>query len=801
MNRLRNIKALRRAVVVTLSAAALFVVWLGVMRLIVPEPLFSLPLSTTLYSRDGELLGARLSDDEQWRFAPVERVPEKFEKALLTYEDKRFRHHPGIDPLSMARAVKQNIEHGSVVSGGSTITMQLARAARGNRERTIWQKAVEAIWALYLECRYDKDEILALYASFAPFGGNTVGLAAASWRYFNRPPDKLSWAENATLAVLPNAPSLIHLERNRETLKRKRDALLKRMADEGIIDETELSLSLQEPLAALRMSSPPRSAEHLVERMRKERVEGNVTVTLDKRLQDNTRMIVENRVGGYRNNDRIFNAAVVVADVRSGEVLAYVGNTEDRGDDMGYAVDAVMAERSSGSILKPFLYAGMLDDGMLLPEILVEDVPLKIGNFSPQNYDKSNNGVIPASEALTRSLNVPLVRMLSQYKTGRFMELLEKGGMTTLRYSEEHYGLSLILGGAECTLWDICGMYASLARTLTRYTQTDGRYLKGDIHPLTLSSNPYTDTDPLSDSLTDTPPLLSAASIWFTFEAMSRLNRPEEEAGWQNFSSMKRVAWKTGTSFGSRDAWAVGVTPRHVVGVWVGNASGEGRPGVTGVTHAAPIMFDIFSLLPSGEWFAPPLDDMTTVEICPRSGHKASPSCPVIDSVAIPRRGIATEPCPYHITVHLTPDGLHRVNSSCESVERMVESSWFVLPPAQAYYYSLKNMDYLPLPPLKEGCRESGVRPIEIIYPEYDAVISLPRDFDGSIQHVVFKAAHSDRNAVIYWYIDDNYIGMTEGGDHSIAVRPESGRHLLTLTDQQGNNRKIFFTIKPTSEK
>ena len=781
------------ALIVVVAGAVL---WFVTAWTVLPGDLFPERYSTLLYSREGRLLGARIAPDEQWRFPAPDSLPDKFVACITTYEDKRFFRHFGVDPWAMARAVRQNIVARSVVSGGSTITMQLARIARGNRDRNIYEKMVESMWAFLLETRYTKQEILTLYAAHAPFGGNVVGLEAASWRYFGRSASELSWAECATLAVLPNSPALIHPGRNRQSLKRKRDVLLARLRDDGRIDQMDYELACMEPLPEAPVPLPD-LAPHLLDRLsvahKGERIETSVNYVMQKQVQD----IVDRYARKYSASNNVNNCAAIVADVETGEVLAYAGNASfEAPEHHGNDVDIIMAQRSTGSILKPFLYAGMLNDGMILPGTLIADTPLNIAGFMPQNFNRTFQGVVPAHRAIERSLNVPLVRMLSEYNTGRFMSLLKSLGMTTLRFDEEHYGASIILGGAEGTLWDITGMYASMSRTLNHFDRYNGRYYMGDIRPLTCFS--FTDDDPvkkLSDSRLTDRSLLSAASIWFTYDAMSALNRPEEEADWQQFESMKRIAWKTGTSYGGRDAWSIGTTPRYVVGVWVGNASGEGRAGTTGVGNAAPVLFDIFSFLPGQEWFQMPLDEVEKVAVCSRSGYKTSQLCDDVDTVYVPVSGIRTEVCPYHRIVHLSQDGRWRVNSSCEDPARIVSRSWFVLPPAQEYYYRRHNPDYVSLPPFKAGCGSLQADQIDVIYPEHGAVLFLPRGFSGERERFVFRAVHARRDAVIYWHIDDTYIDMTSGR-HEIAVDVEKGEHYLTLVDTEGNRKVVSFEVR-----
>ncbi|MDR0749389.1 MAG: penicillin-binding protein 1C [Tannerellaceae bacterium] len=771
---------------------SLLFVWF-LLFLAIPGELFPASYSTLLYSSEEELLGARIAPDGQWRFPPADSLPGKFTACLTTYEDKRFFYHPGIDPAAILRAVRQNLRSRRAVSGGSTITMQLARIARGNRSRNLYQKAVEAVWALYLESIHSKKTILNLYASHAPFGGNVVGVETAAWRYFGRSAADLSWAESATLAVLPNSPALIHPGRNRRQLKEKRNRLLKMLNRKGLLSDTDCELSCMEPLPEAPLPLPG-EAPHLLERLAPGGQGRRLVSSVQYRLQRQTQEIVDRYALQYSSN-HVYNLAALVADVETGEVLAYAGNVSYPLDERkGSQVDIIVSPRSTGSILKPFLYAGMLHDGMILPSTLVSDVPLNINGFMPQNYNKTFYGAVPAHRAIERSLNVPLVRMLSRYNAGRFMTLLKQWGMTTLRFSEEHYGAALILGGAEGTLWNLSGMYASMARTLSHYRRYNGRYNPQDIRPLSLY--PVANESPAespADKRLKEKPALSAASIWFTFEAMSALNRPEEEAGWQQFESMKQIAWKTGTSYGGRDAWAIGLTPRYLAGVWAGNASGEGRPGLTGVGYAAPVLFDIFSLLPGGAWFDMPYDELEQIAVCRSSGHRASAICDPVDTVYIPRAGLVSGVCPYHQLVHLSPDGQFRVNASCEPVDKIITRPWFVLPPSQAWYYRSYHLDYAPLPPFRPGCEQEQSRQLEIIYPEPDAALYLPKGFTGQPERFVFRAAHARPEAILYWHIDNEYLGETTD-IHQISCRLSPGSHILTIVDNWGG--QAVRTIK-----
>lgn len=771
-----------------------------VLHLSVPRPLFSTPTSTVITDHRGELIGARISADQQWRFPESDSISPKFEACIVAFEDRRFRYHLGIDPIALMRALVHNLKQGHVTEGGSTLTMQLARMARGNQSRTLGQKLIEALWAIDIELTHSKRDILRLYASNAPFGGNTVGIDAAAWRYFGRDAHNLSWAENATLAVLPNAPSLIHLSRNREALRHKRDALLKLLLDDGTLTPEEYTLATSEPLPEAPLPIP-NQAPHLLARLAGRHAGERVQSTVDLQLQTQVQEIADRYSTSYKAN-YISDVGIVVADVETGHVLAYVGNSSQ--PTATSQVDNVMSQRSTGSLLKPFLYAAMMSDGVATPRMIFADTPLNLNGFTPMNFSKTYRGIVPADEAVTRSLNVPLVRMLSQYGIGRFMSTLRWLGMTTLHYDEDHYGASIILGGAEGTLWDMTGMYASLSRTLNHYQPLGHAYNPGDIHPLQLqASEPATlkpaPLKPETQKPATPRPLdqsrLSASAIWYAYEAMSALNRPEEEADWQNFSTMKRVAWKTGTSWGSRDAWAIGTTPRYAVGVWVGNSTGEGRAGLTGVGYASPIMFDVYTLLESSPWFDEPLADMQTVTICKHSGHIASPICGDREEALIPRQSIASPPCPYCRWVHLSADGAWQVNSTGEAVSQIRTEPRFVLPPTQEYYFAHHTTSYQPLPPLRADCQSEAKEHFSIITPEHGSTIVMPRNFGGRPEKMVMKAACRDAEATLFWHLDDSYLGQTHG-NHELAITPTAGEHWLTIVDGNGARRTIRFEVR-----
>jgi penicillin-binding protein 1C len=745
-----------------------------------PSPLFNDPYATVVYDRHGKMLGARIASDGQWRFPVVNSIPAKYAICVLQFEDRYFHYHPGFNPGSLGRALWQNIRAGKTVSGGSTLTMQTIRLSRKGKSRTVGEKLVEIWLAFRLEVSFSKKSILSMYASHAPFGGNTVGLGAAAWRYFGRPPEDLSWAEAAVLAVLPNAPAAIHPGRNRDELLAKRNKLLKRLLDEEIIDRVTFELACEEPLPQNPMPLP-NLAPHLVGKIHKERPGQQYVSTVDANLQEKVTDIGR-RYQQMLAANRVFNAAIMVIDLNSNEVVVYVGNTADANEPVHSPdVDIIMAPRSSGSILKPFLYAAMLDAGELLPGMLIPDVPSYYSGFSPKNFSQTYDGAVPARHALSRSLNIPAVYLLKEFGVQPFYDLLKKSGMSTLNKPSSHYGLSLILGGAEVRLWDVCSMYAGMCRTLKSYIENDRDYRGIQTGFPTLGL----ETSGLETRGLETP-VYSAGSAWLTLDALRDVNRPEEEQGWQAFASSREIAWKTGTSFGFRDAWSVGMTADYLVGVWVGNADGEGRTGLTGVSAAAPLMFEVFRLLPaSSHWFLMPYDELEKTEVCRQSGHRPSIYCPDRDSVFICLEGLRSATCPYHRLIHLDETGKFRVNADCYPSEKIVSMPWFILPPAMSNFYKFRDPYYKPLPPLLAGCSDDRQKVMQFIYPAGDKKLMIPVGQDGKPGEVIFEAAHQIPFSIIYWHLDDEYLGFTRD-IHKMSLQPAPGVHIITLVDENG---------------
>lgn len=764
-----------------LSKYKIFLILIGAFILIyvlipLPRPLFPEDYSTVILDQDDRILRVFLNNDEQWCFPPDPQwpIPEKLKIAVLHYEDRYFRWHPGVNPVSILRALYQNVNAGRVQSGASTITMQVARLMQ-RRPRTYGNKILEMLQALKIELRYSKEEILRLYLEHAPYGGNIIGYQAASLRYFNQLPGQLTWGQAATLAVLPNAPGLISPQSNPQALRKKRDQLLGSLFKKGIIDHGTYELACLEEVP--RESRPLAfTAPHLSQYL-KDQSKGPsiVRTTIAQHIQQQVEEMLR-RHGEYLHNLGIKNAAALVVETQSGQVKAYVGSDDFFDISSQGQVDGVRAPRSSGSILKPFLYALSMDEGYVLPQTLIKDVPSFYGTFSPVNADLSYRGVVTARDALVQSLNVPAVRLLYQYGYRSFYHFLKAAGLSTLFRHHGDYGLPLILGGAETTLWDMAAMFRGLA-------------LYGRFRNLTVLRQNYPDT--LSGRQ-----LISPGAAYLTLMILNELKRPGAEYYWQQYQNQWPLAWKTGTSYGQRDGWAIGVSPQWTIAVWTGNFDGQGNANLSGAACAGPLLFDIFNTLPKNpeqDWFPKPSDDLQEITLCPQTGFPAGPDCPDKVWVEAPRLMRPMPVCPYHKRLFVSHDETEQVCSLCWHEDDYHQTTRLIFPPDVSQYLRLHRRIVESLPPHRQDCPAlAGGNPLQIIYPQDNTALWIPRDFDGQLQKVHVRVAHQQRDCRIYWYLNDSYQGVSKER-HELALELSKGWHELKVVDETGNSSRVRF--------
>ena len=758
----------------------LFILGLLVVAKLLPltAPFVTTDYSLTLLDRNGELLGARIAKDEQWRFKEEQALNKKFATALITFEDKRFYSHSGVDLLALMRALYIDIKQQKIVSGGSTLTMQLARVISGNKRRTIHQKLKEIWLAIRIEQHYSKQEIIKMYADHAPFGGNTVGISAASWRYFNRSATQLSWAEASLLAVLPNSPSLIHLARSRDQLKNKRNKLLQHLFRLKLISKIDLKLALIEPLP-IKPKPMPSIAPLFMQTLAKQYRDKNVLhSTLDKDIQIQIRNVAKLHIQRLAN-EGIHNLAIVVIDNKSMQIKAYIGNQSYQ-QNARYAnqLDIVDRPRSTGSTLKPLLFASAIDAGQITPKMLIRDTPSYYNGYIPTNYDGSYHGAVTAETALIKSLNVPTVSVLYTYGYRRFYEDLKAYGMTTLFRHADDYGLTLILGGAETTLSDLTMIYANMSAIAQDIHQ--GKFIKSKM--LTTEENSIIGPSPISEG-----------AAFITLETIKKLRRPEIQGLLSNLIKQRKVGWKTGTSYALRDAWAIGTTPEYTVGVWAGNATGEGVARLSGTKSAAPVLFSVFNQLGKTTWFTKSEMAVKQIKVCDDDGYLATKKCNSIN-IDMPRDTFLQKTSPNRMLVQINKDSKKRVHSGCEKALNMEQTYYFVLPPSQAFYYKKNHSDYKQLPAYTEKCKQGSKELIEIDYPVAGHSIYLPQDLDGNFSMITLKASSQQSSTNLYWHLDNKFIGSTHYiHQKTLFIKP--GKHTLLVMDPQGNSVKRYFKV------
>ena len=488
----------------------------------------------------------------------------------------------------------------------------------------------------------------------------------------------------------------------------------------------------------------------------------------------------------------INNAGIIVTDTYEDEVLAYIGNTPELSGQHQPYVDLIQAKRSSGSVLKPMLFAKALDEALISPLSLLKDLPNSWGSYTPKNYSKQFEGLVPANESLYRSLNLPFVELLEKYNHEKFLTDLRKMGFTSLTRSANNYGLSLILGGGEVSLWDLNTVYGGMCKTLHNFQANKASYRADYYTAPKLLKNEQKKKKRARRSYDH----FSAASIWQTFESITALKRPGSGNDWDYFSSSQKIAWKTGTSHGFKDAWTIGTNGRYLVGVWVGNADGEGRDDLIGIKAAAPLFFRVMDIIPRSNWFSAPDTELFDQNICAVSGFKATDKCPSTNYL-LNEKGEELAFCTYHKWFSCTEDSLYRANKDCLPGETLQSVAFFSPPPREKYFMNLSGRAFEELPPLHPNCGslDAEISTVEFIYPPRNNFkIYIPKRLNNLRSKIVFSAAHSLSNEELHWHLDNQYMGSTIAF-HELAFDCLPGIHQMLIKDKKGGERKIVFEV------
>lgn len=733
------------------------------------------PSSVIVRDRHGAILRAFIASDEQWRFpVALNEVGPVLGKAILESEDRWYRWHAGVNPLSVARAAWSNWRSGRVVSGASTIPMQIARMAEP-KDRTPLAKAAEMFRALQLDWHFGKDELLEIYLNLLPQGGNRRGVGAGAHFYFGKRPQQLSLAEAALLAVLPRSPASYDPTRNADAALAARNDLLRALGRRGAFDEATVALALREALPERLRRNPfraPHFARHMVARAGGAR---DIVTTLDGSLQ----RVAEERAAWFakRLRDRgIENVAAVVIDNETRALRAMVGSAGFFEAPYRGQVNGAIARRSPGSTLKPLLYAMAIDSGLVIPESRLLDVPTDFGGYVPENFDSTYRGQVTVAEALAASLNLPAVRLLARAGPGRFLSLLRRGGLATLDKSSSHYGLALALGACETTLLDLTNLYCSL--------RMDGVYRPVQFVP----GRPAKGVR-----------IVSREAAHLVGEILTEVSRPDLPRSWALTRDVPRVAWKTGTSFGHRDAWAIGFSSRLTIGVWVGNFDGSAVRGISGAEHAGPLLFELFRALEgdSGEWREPRGLQLESVALCAASRDLPGEHCrATIQAERVPGRSSLTR-CDWHRAAFVDRSSGHILSGDCLDGRPYERRVLTVYPPELQAWWRAGRQAVAPLPPVSADCGgvQAGTAP-RIVSPQAGTPYLLRADAPARYQKVPLTAAADSRADRLYWYQDGVLVGAVAVGDRLfVPLRP--GEHRLVAVDNFGRSASTVYRVVP----
>ena len=740
--------------------------------------LFPLPTEKTwsqvVIAEEDVLLNAYLTDDDKWRMRTrIDEVSPDLVAALIAKEDRWFYIHPGINPFAIGRAVFSNIFSGKRVSGASTITMQLARMMEPKR-RTYGNKIIEMFRALQLELTYSKEEILELYMSYLPYGGNIEGIKAASLIYFDRPPAKLSLSQSILLTVIPNRPNSLRLDRNQAAAREARDKWIRKFRADGVFPDKDLEIALDEPVNTKRHAITPK-APHFCRYVRDFHARGSdvIETTLDLEVQGTAERLLSNYITRLKNRG-VTNGSVLVLDNANGAVVAYCGSADFYDDEAAGQCNGITSVRSPGSTLKPSLYALAFDKGMLTPQSKLLDIPTNFGGYTPENYDLTFHGDVSVEYALMNSLNVPAVRVLEQVGVQDYVYLMERADFRTIKSQKLNLGLSVILGGCGTTLEELTVLFSAFAREGWQHPPA---YTRGQL-----------------EHESDSVPLFSASAAWMIAEILSGIERPDIPREYLLASSRPRVAWKTGTSYGRRDAWSIGFTPRYTIGVWIGNFDGSGVPDLSGTEMAVPLLFELFDAIdadPEKQWFPEPAD-LYRRRVCAETGHLLNTHCkhPVTDFYI---KNVSFETtCSLDQEVYTSPDTAMQYCTDCLPVEGFIKCTYPLYEPALALWYDENQVPYHRPPPHNPACesvRNSGGPVIKSPSSDFEYLVEA-----GAGQEILLQATSDTRVNRHYWFIDRNFYQSGKPGDR-LFVELKNGRHRISCMDDQGRESKLEITV------
>lgn len=728
--------------------------------------------SQIVLASDSTVIHAFLSSDEKWRMkTELSEITPLLRKSIIYKEDKYFYYHPGINIVAVFRAIFNNIIQQKRTSGASTITMQVARLLQP-KPRTYRNKIIEMFRALQLEWKFSKDEILQMYLNLVPYGGNIEGVKAASILYFEKAPNHLSLAEITALSVIPNRPNSLTMGKDNDSIIKIRNKWLKHFEKANLFNKEDIADALKEPLRAKR-NSAPKKAPHFALRMKNMFPrKANIYTHLDIKKQLKIQTLTKNYINRLYNQN-VKNAAVLIIDNKTNSVICYIGSADFYNKDDAGQVDGIKAIRSPGSTLKPFLYALSFDKGTITPKMRISDVPVNYSGYEPHNYDEKYHGYVSITYTLTNSLNVAAVKILQQYKTWRFVEQLKKINFRQIQKDEKKLGLSVVLGGCGVTLEELTGMYHAFAN---KGIYTNFNWL-------------------MQDTLKSGFPVISPAADYMLTQILTKVTRPDLPLEWQNSADLPKVAWKTGTSYGRKDAWSIGYNKNYTIGVWVGNFSAESVEHLSGSQTAAPLLFEIFNTIDynsQSEWFSKP-DGVAYRTVCSETGLLPNSFCTdLTDDLYIPQIS-PNKRCQHLKKVIIAADSSISYCTSCLPQSGYITAWYPNYPPEIINYYENNQIKYLKPPPHNPECNRifTGNKP-EITSPVNNVEYFI--DKNDTTQILLSCNAAIDVNKV-YWYINDKFYKSGKATD-KLFFKPPEGRIKISCTDDKGRNTDIYIHVK-----
>jgi penicillin-binding protein 1C len=728
--------------------------------------------STTVEAADGTVLYAFLSNDDKWRmYTKLDEITQRLQKTIIYKEDKWFYWHFGFNPVAMVRAFINNTIKHRRTSGASTITMQVARLLEP-KERTYRSKFIEIFRALQLEWNFSKKEILQLYLNLVPYGSNIEGIKSASYLYFGKNPSQLSLAEVTALSIIPNRPTSLQLGKNNDYISHERNRWLKRFRKDKLFPDEMIQDALDEPLIAYR-HAPPKYAPHFCLRLKQKYPTQPIIAT---HLRYNMQLDVEYMVKNYAQTlafKDIHNVSVIVLDNRKHEVITYVGSPDFNNNAIAGQVDGVKAIRSPGSTLKPLIYGLAFEKGIYTPKSVVTDVPVNVAGYAPENYDESYRGKVTVSDALAQSLNIPAVKTLDAVHLEDFLDALETLNFEQIQKDKNKLGLSVALGGCGVRLEELAGLYSIFSN--------EGNY--------------YAPSYIQSDAKIKPVKIISPTAAYMVAEILTKLRRYDLPNRAESVLNLPKIAWKTGTSYGRRDAWSIGFNGNYVVGIWTGNFDGKGVPELTGADIATPLLLQIFNAIDkntSTDWIKKPKELQYRL-VCSESGDVPQDFCgsKVIDEY-IP--GVSHYKLCQHLKkIWVSADSSISYCSFCLPQADYIEKYYPNYAPELLAYYESNHIPYPKIPPHNPACKRVW----------QDEALKIVKPTDGITYYVDMKNKQelellcqaSGDVETVSWFVNGQFAGSTIK-TQPIFITPQPGELKITCTDDKGRSVKVAVTCK-----